>query len=333
MKNRAKSFFTALLTICLLIGCQSPPAVQPQGQAPETGEEPALRITPPLGLEVSDCWFDVPAGARVTCGYVNVPEDHSQSMTEDNTLKLALAIFHSSSATPAPDPLIYQLGGPGGHMLVIAPQLYDKVITPFLESRDLILFDPRGTGYSQPALECKNEEVPGTCLHRLFTEGHNIYAYSSVSMAEDLQDLRVALGYNHWNLLGESYGTHVAQVTLQKAPQGLRSVILDSVMPVVLPELPDRKTTFEAALQRLFRQCQENPDCQTAYPNLPDALEKAILRLDANPVTLRTMCYGKEKVALLTGDRLISMTFHALYETELVPELPHAITAAAEGTD
>jgi pimeloyl-ACP methyl ester carboxylesterase len=152
-------------------------------------------------------------------------------------------------------------------------------------------------------------------------------------MAKDLQDIRAALGYDQWNLLGESYGTHVAQVTLRETPDGLRSVIIDSVMPIVIPDLPNGRSPFEVALQRLFERCEEDPACNTAYPNLPDALQTATQRLDAEAETLQTNCYGEEKSVLLTGERLVSMLFHALYEAEMIPMLPYAITAAADGTD
>jgi pimeloyl-ACP methyl ester carboxylesterase len=152
-------------------------------------------------------------------------------------------------------------------------------------------------------------------------------------MAEDLQDLRAALGHDQWNLLGQSYGTHVAQVTLRQAPEGVRSVILDSVMPVVIPQLPGGRSPFEVSLQRLFQRCEADPVCKVSYPDLADTLQRGIQSLDLDPVTLQTTCYGEAKNTLLTGERLISMLFNALYETEMIPMLPYAVTAAAEGSD
>jgi pimeloyl-ACP methyl ester carboxylesterase len=125
----------------------------------------------------------------------------------------------------------------------------------------------------------------------------------------------------------------VAQVTLREAPEGLRSVIIDSVMPIVLPELPGGLSSFEIALQRLFDSCEADPACNTAYPNLANALRRAIQRLNQNPVTLQTNCYGEEQSAYLTGERLVSMLFNSLYETDYAPALPDAISAAADGSD
>ena len=294
-------------------------------------DQPTLSYAPEF--EPQTCWFDLPEGAEVTCGYITVPEARERPFTPQNTLKLAVAIFHTQTETPDPDPVVYQVGGPGGHMLGIMPYIYEKVIEPFLQSRDLIFFDPRGTGFSQPALECEKGEEPGDCVRRFFAEGRNLYAYSRISMAEDLQAIRAALSYDQWNLLGESYGTHVAQIALREAPEGCRSVIIDSVMPIVLPGLPDGHSPFETARQRLFQRCEADPACNAAYPSLPDALQGAIQRLNQTPITLQTNCYGEDQSAYLTGEQLTSMLFNALYETDYAPALPHAISAAADGSD
>lgn len=151
-------------------------------------------------FEPVDCWFEIPGEANVTCGYVKVPEDQSKPITPENTIRLAVAVFHSSSESPAPDPVVYQIGGPGGHMLGLVSYIYEKVIAPFLKTRDLILFDSRGTGFSQPALECKDGEELAECGQHLSAEGRNLYAYNSISMVKDLLDLRAALGYDQWNI-------------------------------------------------------------------------------------------------------------------------------------
>jgi len=218
-------------------------------------------------------------------------------------------------------------------MQLVVPQLYEKVIVPFLEARDLILFDPRGTGYSKPGLECKQGEEAGDCLRRLFAEGHNLYAYNSSSMAADLQDLRKTLGYDRWNLLGESYGTHVAQIVMREAPEGLRSVILDAVLPVVLPELPGGQSEFELSLSRLFDHCRQDRSCNKSYPDLEAKLEQAVQRLNEQPVTLSFDLDGKMQADVLTGDKLLDRIMTAMYEAEMIPYLPYAISAAEEGTD
>ena len=62
-------------------------------------------------FEPIDCPFRVPEGATVECGFVDVPEDRSGDLTD--TIRLPVAVYRSSSDTPAPDPVIYLQGGPG----------------------------------------------------------------------------------------------------------------------------------------------------------------------------------------------------------------------------
>jgi hypothetical protein len=59
----------------------------------------------------------MPKGYTVECGMVTVPEDHANP--DGPKIKLAVAIVHSTSPDPAPDPVLFIVGGPGGSALVI----------------------------------------------------------------------------------------------------------------------------------------------------------------------------------------------------------------------
>ena len=114
---------------------------------------PTKAATGGKGFEKTDCWFKEPTGRDVECGWLTVPEDHAQP--DGKTIKLAVARFKSDASKPQPDPIVYLEGGPGGSPLKssILSQ-FDVYYGPLLDKRDLILFDQRGTGYSQPALDC-----------------------------------------------------------------------------------------------------------------------------------------------------------------------------------
>lgn len=59
-------------------------------------------------------------GRALHCGYLTVPEDHSRP--QGPTIRLAVAIFKASYTNPAPDPVVYLEGGPGGPVLAhLAP--------------------------------------------------------------------------------------------------------------------------------------------------------------------------------------------------------------------
>ena len=61
-------------------------------------------------FEPGQCSFRVPDQAKVTCGFVIVPEDRAGDMTD--TIKIAVAIYHAASGAPKPDPILFLQGGP-----------------------------------------------------------------------------------------------------------------------------------------------------------------------------------------------------------------------------
>ena len=117
------------------------------------------------------------------------------------------------------------------------------------------------------------------CRDDLVDEGVDPSRYNSVASAADVADLRMALGYDRWNLLGVSYGTRLAQTVLRTHPEGVRSVILDSVYPTAsdsLAELPDQ---MQAAFDHFFAACRADPACDGRYPNLEARFAALVDRL------------------------------------------------------
>ena len=84
-----------------------------------------------------------------TFGYLEVPENRSEF--ETNRIRLPIYIFKSRSKNPEPDPIIYLVGGPGSSIMNAAH--YMKYFE-YLDDRDFILFEQRGTRYAEPHLDC-----------------------------------------------------------------------------------------------------------------------------------------------------------------------------------
>ena len=95
-------------------------------------------------FERATCQFAVPAGQVVDCGYLTVLENHS--IPGSQPIRLHVAIFRTQSENPAPDPIVYLEGGPGGSALEAAPFAFNQSLAPFLANRDVIVFDQRGVG-------------------------------------------------------------------------------------------------------------------------------------------------------------------------------------------
>lgn len=305
-------------------------------------------------FEEADCAFEVPPEREVTCGYLQVPEARNDTRNE-NVVRLHVAIFASESANPVPDPLIYLEGGPGGDALEAVPFVFEERFAPFLADRDLIMFDQRGTGYSQPSLDCPEYkelsldlldqvlppaeeerqflEAMGACHERLVDEGIDLGAYDSAASAADLNDLRQALGYEAWNLLGISYGTRLALTTMRDYPQGLRSVVLDSTYPPEVNIVAETPANFDRAMDVFFAACAADEGCNEAYPDLHEVFLDLVDQVDAAPITVSVFhaLQRQQYEARLAGDDLIGVLVQGLYSEEIIPLLPQFIYDTAAG--
>jgi pimeloyl-ACP methyl ester carboxylesterase len=316
----------------------------------------------PAIFEAAPCPFDLPAGQiegeSVDCGYVVVPEDWADP--QSGTLRLAVAVFHHPDGEPEPDPILYLEGGPGGSSLEALDLSFDQAYAPlWAANRDLIFFDQRGVGLSQPALDCPqvdelaldllDYEVDGQPVSReassdLVFEALQICsedlrakadltAYNTAQNATDVDAVWRALGYDQINLWGVSYGTRLALEVMRRYPAGVRSVVLDSVYPPDVDLYLHTPANADRAFDRLFDACAADEACRTAYPDLREVVFDTVERLNQEPASFQvTHAFtGEQYDALLTGDDLLAFLFQFLYYTEIIPSLPEILYAASEG--
>jgi pimeloyl-ACP methyl ester carboxylesterase len=334
-----------LRIVCLMIlilAWTASPARAHENSAQDNGDVPRF--------EPGDCPMEVPEGETVECGYLVVLEHHDNP--DGGTLRLAVAILPSRSANPEPDPVLYLEGGPGGSALE-GMELW--IASPLRSRRDFILLEQRGTYYSEPNLYCVEydeatsehlddlltndewleigNEASQKCIDRLTGEGVDLTAYNSVESAADVADLRTALGYDEINLYGISYGTYLAQYVMQYQPEGIRSVILDSTVPVAAPFYEQQPAGFQRAFDTLFAACENDPSCSAAFPDLEEDFFAFVERADAEPITIRIRdpYSGRAVRSPMRGDDVIGMVFVALYDSTIIPFLPLMMDEMAHG--
>ena len=239
-------------------------------------------------VESASCWMELPEGVtegdNIDCGYLIVPEDRGDPSSP--TIQLAYAVLYAPADVVKPDPVVYLAGGPGGNAV---GELDGWLDIPYLQDRDLILLDQRGTGYSLPSLNCpemeQNEEnATQVCHDRLISEGVNLQAYNSAENAADVADLRIALGYDEWNLYGISYGTRLALTVMRDHPEGVRSVVIDSVYPPEISSWEQYGQNTADEFNKLFQGCAADVQCSADYPNLEQAFYTTAEQLNAEPV-------------------------------------------------
>ncbi|HEX2622079.1 MAG TPA: alpha/beta fold hydrolase, partial [Phototrophicaceae bacterium] len=279
-----------------------------------------------------DCPVEIPEDQTVDCGTLTVPED--RAVQNSPKITLAVAIIRSPNGNPQPDPFVYLEGGPGGSAIDGIDAWYDTV---YGENRDMILIDQRGTGYSQPFLGCPETldlpedandlEYAEACRDALKDEGVNLAAYTSAASAADINDLRIALGYDQINLYGISYGTRLALTVMRDFPQGIRSVVLDSTYPPQVAGYDEEAINADRAFKVLFDGCAKNSACNSAYPDLEKHFYDAVDQLNKQPVTV-DLGEGDQD---FTGDDLINLIFDSLYDTSMIPYLPAIIDEGGQG--
>ncbi|HUT20706.1 MAG TPA: alpha/beta fold hydrolase, partial [Anaerolineae bacterium] len=288
-----------------------------------------------------------------------VPENRADP--EGRDIRLAVAIFRHPDGAPEPDPIIYLEGGPGGSPLEMRASNFDAYFGPvFAAHRDIIVFDQRGVGFSEPALDCPaftelyldllDYEVDGArltgqevldrkveafmaCAEELGAVA-DLSAYNTVANAADVNDLRIALGYEVVNLWGGSYGTRLALGVMRDFPEGLRSVVLDAPYGPEVDLYLSTPGSFDRALTVLTEECAADEACDAAYPDLRTVLFDTVDRLNASPATVEVIypLTGESYDKLLDGAGLTELVFRSLYDTSMRPVLPQAIYAASEGT-
>ena len=300
-------------------------------------------------FEPARCAFPVPTGYSPECGYLVVPENRARADT--HFIRLHVAIFHSWTGTPSLDPVLKLAGGPGSSGLETAGYVLSKGLDAVLNTRDLIVFDQRGTGYSQPRLNCPeradvtSQLLSGTlspeessqmivdafhrCRVRLIAAGIDLSAYNSAASADDIEDLRIALGYDQWNLYGISYGTRLALTFLRDHPRSVRSAALDSAYPLQVDLYTALAPNAERAFNVFFDRCAADPTCNASYPDLRNVFYALVDQLNAQPIFVSVN--GGAQNVRVDGGLLIDVLFTGLYNPSVTASMPGMIYDIRDG--
>ena len=257
-------------------------------------------------LEFTRCQLKTPQSGQTTaawCAPFAQPENPADPGGPKITLRLAL--IRSAAEHPAKDLVVYLAGGPGQSAIntwpLIAPALHSV-----LEHRDVVLLDQRGTGGSHPltcpqvqhavAIEAARWDTSAakresrkerharqaaqikSCLKEVEKTADPRY-FTTTDAVHDLMALRRALGEPKFDLVGVSYGTLVAQQYAMRDPTGVRSMVLDSVVPngVILGENIPRD--LHQALMADFALCTAEPACRKTIGNPATDLTELRARL------------------------------------------------------
>lgn len=235
--------------------------------------------------------FTVPAGAKsgdlidlqpctykgdeteypADCGTLVVPEN--RSAPSSRLIAIPVIRVRALNANPA-EPIFFFQGGPGSSNLT-----FNK-LDGMIENHDFVLVGYRGVDGSV-SLDCpeiadavRNSptddmlgdaalksygEAGKRCAARLQDEGADLAGYSMVEVIEDMENVRVALGYDRINLLGESYGTRVELIYEWMHPESLHRVVMVAANPP--GHFQWKAEDVDAQLEDYAKLCAQDAKC------------------------------------------------------------------------
>ena len=277
---------TITLFVCLLLAATSALAQQKAGS-----------------LKIKPYTFENAKGEKVDAefGTLFVPENRSKP--ESNLIELAFVRFKSTAKNPGA-PIVYLAGGPGGSGIYTAMGSRFPLFMALREVADVIAFDQRGTGFSKPDLNCYEQlalpldAVPSreAALNELRKNARgcieywrdvqrvDLTGYNTNESADDLEDLRQALGANQISLWSISYGTHLALATIRRHPQSIqRAILAGTEGPDHTYKLP---SNIQKHLEDLAAVIKADPEIGKDIPDFLGLMKTVFDRLDAQPQTV-----------------------------------------------
>ena len=222
------------------------------------------------------------------CGTVTVPIDRTGAVPELIGKTIGLHVmWKPATVADTEGALVALAGGPGQAATPYAAD-FATALAPALGTRDLVVFDQRGTGDSG-LLDCPGADSSATSLEQFVemcaTElGSARDYYSSKDSAEDIDSIRQAIGVDQITIFGVSYGTYVAQLYSRLFPTHTAALALDSVVSANGVD-PFSLSNFAAVPSVLAANCSRNL-CHGVTTNSFADLERVVARAKKSALKL-----------------------------------------------
>jgi pimeloyl-ACP methyl ester carboxylesterase len=247
------------------------------------------QVSVPKGAKAGDvflesCDYATENGTYAAdCGTLVVRENRADP--QSRLIALPVTRIKARSESPA-EPIFRLEGGPG------KTNMEFENASRFAEDRDVVLVGYRGVdgsvrldcpevestlGHTKGVLGGKFFRAYGDglreCAERHSDDGVDLSVYSLVQQVDDLEDARVALGYDRIDLVSESAGTRTALIYSWRYPKSIhRSVLIAANPPGHF--LWDAETTDEQ-IARYAAYCAKDDDCSRRTDDLAGSLRRA----------------------------------------------------------
>ena len=289
-------------------------------------------------------------GPGLECAYMDVPLDYSD--TNSDTISIFMTRHLALDRSERIGTLLVNPGGPGFGGSYLAERAENIFSTDLLERFDIVGFDPRGTGRSEPAIDCIDDYddyfaggdiTPDTEAERQeiidtserFTEicfeknGDLLPYVGTNNVARDMDMIRRSLGEDEISYFGFSYGSELGSVWATMFPETVRAAVLDGAAD---PEADRLEGTvkqlkgFEQSISTFLARCSDDRSC--AFHNDGDAegaFDELMARLDENPIPTSS---GRPD---LTRGMALTSVAQAMYSSSRWDTLATALDDAQAG--
>ncbi|MEY2741296.1 MAG: hypothetical protein RL283_1398 [Actinomycetota bacterium] len=294
-------------------------------------------------------WRPCSEGATLECGTLAVPYDYDDPAI--GTFRLRLVRRPATDPTRRIGSMLVNPGGPGFGGTSVAENAQWYFSADLLATFDVVGWDPRGTGESEPAIDCVDtydeyfglDSPPGTpeekealvdasqafndaCEER---SGAILPYVSTRASAQDMDAIRRALGEDRITYFGFSYGSELGATWVTMYPGTVRAAVLDGASDPNATSVEAglaQARGFEQQLDAFLADCSARPAC--AFHSGGDAegaLDRLIAGIDARPVPTSA---GRIPV---TQGVLFTAIAQAMYSDTLWPQLAAGLAAAVGG--
>lgn len=291
-----------------LIAAATPAAAEPARRAGEIVSEPGVATA----LDGSSMPFEI--------GTLYVPENRDKPTSR--LIGVGFARVRAAHPTGAP-PVVLLAGGPGVTMLDIvldhdeaarrrvkAWQAYAQVADLLVvEQRgytlrgDLMEIDSRALPLDQPSTTAQDIEVTRDLARRaqVAYPKADLSGYSITQIADDVDDLRRALGYDKVSLVAASFGSQWAFAVMKRHPGRVARTVISSAEP--LDHGYDMPSQVFAAFQRIAVEADADPGLKPYLPSggLIAAMQAVRERFARGPVTVTVQDDGGQEGRIVLG--------------------------------
>jgi pimeloyl-ACP methyl ester carboxylesterase len=295
-------------------------------------------------------WRACNDGTSLDCTTLKVPLDYKQP--NGRTISMAVNRLKAVNASRRVGVILLNPGGPGGSGTDFAKRA-DGLFSRTIRSQfDIIGFDPRGTGLSEP-ISClapkqldrffaadPSPDTPAE-VNEVFTTAGFIATgcaqkvgldflkqVGTHNVVRDMDRLREALGEEKLSMLGFSYGTLLGATYADMFPTRVRTFVLDGALDAKATfdeRATEQAKGFERALQLFVADCVTRSSCTADLGKNPMALiDQLVKRVETRPFIV-----GKRKVG--PGEMGLALV-RPLYSQRAWPTLQAALSAAKAGS-